>query len=515
MAENSYFFTAVSGSPAYSATDFCTWLYNALGRPDGVVRGEDNALAVTTDGAGNAIIATGVAYKSGHGYQNTASLTKALNLPASGYKQYSTIVIRVDSSTSPNTMHAVVLAGTSVLIANTATPPSITSGTDVYIADVLVTNTSGTYSYAVTDQRIYAPIAAPSGANWYTALTTALGGNWSNAMAEALSQAHVPSSSAALPIASSWNTPLTTALGSNWPTALAKDSYLGDLFTQNYASASATAGWVQVASGAAWNSSALLIIETNGSNGESTTIASISRSTTDGDINILSMGGASTNPPSQIRLSFTSGSTSDGHVDIYIPTNCTVTVRVLGKSLSANISSSATALGVLVVRYLVINGGPLNPKTSSDPNAIYQTGFYQVTTNSNNPTSDITYMIIANHHSDSLYYGSQIAIGQSSSPSCYYRYHLGSSTGWTAWTRVATGANALPLQQDSTSSAAGYFNALALDANSPFTAPSGGTWGVLWLAIPGAISGTAQTLAGGSSITRTSASVYFYWRISV
>jgi len=220
MAENSYFFTAVTGAPTYSATDFVTWLYNTMGRPDGVIRGLDNALSVTSDGAGNGVVNTGCATKSGHGYQNTASLTKALTLPSPGYKQYTTFVVRVDSVPSPNTMHVVTIAGTSVLIANTATPASITSGTDVYLADVLTTNTAGTYSYAVTDQRVYAPIPAGN-TNWAAALKTDIGANWPSALAEALSQSHVPSSSAALAIQSSWNTALTTALGTNWPTFLA------------------------------------------------------------------------------------------------------------------------------------------------------------------------------------------------------------------------------------------------------------------------------------------------------
>lgn len=220
MAENSYFFTAVTGAPTYSATDFVTWLYNTMGRPDGVIRGLDNALAVTVDGAGNAVVNTGCATKTGHGYTNTASLTKTLTLPSAGYKQYTTLVVRVDSSPSPNTMHVVTLAGTAVLIANTATPASITAGTDVYLADVLTTNTAGTYSYVVTDQRVYAPIPAGNtnwatalktdiGANWASAWVSALGTNWVPALAEALNQAHVPSSSAALSIDSSWNAPLS------------------------------------------------------------------------------------------------------------------------------------------------------------------------------------------------------------------------------------------------------------------------------------------------------------------
>ena len=50
---------------------------------------------------------------------------------------------------------------------------------------------------------------------------SALGTNWETALAEALTNAHVPSSTAALAIATSWNTALETALGTNWSTILA------------------------------------------------------------------------------------------------------------------------------------------------------------------------------------------------------------------------------------------------------------------------------------------------------
>jgi hypothetical protein len=189
-----------------------------MGRPDGVIRGLDNALAVTADGAGNALINTGCATKTGHGYTNTASLSKALTLPSAGYKQYTTLVVRVDSTPSPNTMHVVTIAGTSVLIANTATPASITAGTDVYLADVLTTNTAGTYSYTVTDQRVYAPVPAGN-ANWATALKTDIGTNWTTALAATLG--------------TNWTTALAATLGTNWTTALAGPADTSNIVLEN------------------------------------------------------------------------------------------------------------------------------------------------------------------------------------------------------------------------------------------------------------------------------------------
>jgi hypothetical protein len=206
MAENSEFFTAVSGSPSYSADSVCKWLYDRLFQGDGILKGLYNSLAVTSDGAGNALIATGSASKTGHGYYNDSVLTKALTLPASGYTNINTLVVRVDSSTSPNIMHVVVLVGSSVANGSTPTAPSITLGSDVYLADIKIVNTVGSYAYTVTDQRVYMPIMPANsllGANWETALRTA-GPNGSN-----------------------WTTALAAALGSNWTTALAADAHSG------------------------------------------------------------------------------------------------------------------------------------------------------------------------------------------------------------------------------------------------------------------------------------------------
>jgi hypothetical protein len=180
MGENSEFFTAVSGSPSYSADSVCKWLYDRTFQGDGVLKGLYNSLAVTSDGAGNALIATGSASKTGHGYYNDSVLTKALTLPASGYTNINSLVVRVDSSTSPNTMHVVVLVGSSVANGSTPTAPSITTGSDIYLADIRIVNTAGSYVYTVTDQRVYCPVMPANGlmgSGWETALENACPAN--------------------------------------------------------------------------------------------------------------------------------------------------------------------------------------------------------------------------------------------------------------------------------------------------------------------------------------------------
>lgn len=255
MAEKSFFFTAVGGVPAYTADDFVRWIFNALFRGEGVLKGLDNGLAVTSDGAGNASIATGCASKSGHGYVNDTILSKALTLPAIGYTNINSIVVRVDTVPSPNLMHVVVLAGASVLIGNTPSAPSRVAGSDVYLADIQVTNTAGTYSYIVTDKREYVPIlsngqvganwetalksAGPNGVNWLTALASALGANWSDILATTMGSAWKVALTRAL--GTNWSTLLYTAMGTDWTTALT--SALG----ANWASALPAAlgtGWV-------------------------------------------------------------------------------------------------------------------------------------------------------------------------------------------------------------------------------------------------------------------------------
>jgi len=186
MAETSQFFTAVTGSPSYNGSDFAAWMYNRLFRKNGVLKGLDNALAVTFDGSGNALVATGCATKNGYGYQNSAVLTKALTLPTAGFTNINTVIIRVDGTASPNLVHAVVLVGTSVAIGGTPTAPALTAGSDIYLADIQCTNTAGTYSYVATDKRAYAATIVHDtdlGTGWFSTLITAIGTGWAAALA--------------------------------------------------------------------------------------------------------------------------------------------------------------------------------------------------------------------------------------------------------------------------------------------------------------------------------------------
>jgi len=165
MSENSWFFTCVGAAPTYGPSDLAQWLYNASFRNDGVLKGLDDSLNVTTDGLGNALIATGCAMKSGYGYQNTGVITMPLALPAVGYQNINTLVVRVDTGASPNLMHAYKLAGVSVANPGPPAAPAIVAGTDVYLCDILIVNTAGSYTYAVTDKRAFAgtPAMLPIG----------------------------------------------------------------------------------------------------------------------------------------------------------------------------------------------------------------------------------------------------------------------------------------------------------------------------------------------------------------
>jgi hypothetical protein len=213
MAEKSWFFTEVGSAPTYGPDDFSAWLYNAMFRNDGVLKGLDNSLAVTSDGAGNALIATGCAMKGGYGYQNTSILTMGLTLPAVGYQNINTLVVRVDSGASPNLMHAYKLVGSSVANPGPPAAPAITAGTDVYLCDILIVNTAGSYAYTVTDKRAFAKVQTNGllGANWEAALEGA-----------------GPGAIGALGLAI---LPLAGASGNNWAASLALPSARGILST--------------------------------------------------------------------------------------------------------------------------------------------------------------------------------------------------------------------------------------------------------------------------------------------
>lgn len=89
--------------------------------------------------------------------------------------------------------------------------------------DLVVTSGGGTPSIAQTNQLITALNilyqAHSNGANWSTALASALGANWSTALAVALGAGST--TLLASGINTSWVPALVTALGANWTTALA------------------------------------------------------------------------------------------------------------------------------------------------------------------------------------------------------------------------------------------------------------------------------------------------------
>ena len=151
MAETSYFFNSVGTDREYGAPDFTAFMNLFFFGVSGVLKGVDNQLEVTMSGS-SAAVNTGRAIKNGYAYINSASVTKALSNPTINYKRIDRIILRLDSVTARSIVITKV-EGTEVVLANPAVAPSITAATDVLLAQILVTNTGGSITYDITDER--------------------------------------------------------------------------------------------------------------------------------------------------------------------------------------------------------------------------------------------------------------------------------------------------------------------------------------------------------------------------
>lgn len=151
MAEKSYFWDTVAADRTYSSADFADSL-NGFGQGrSGVVRSGTTALEVTNPGTLNAVINTGACVFNGRVYTNSASVSKVLAAPSLNNKRIDRIVVRFDASL--RTAVLTVIQGTETT--GTPSAPAIDALKDVLLGYVQITNTAGSYTYAVVDERSY------------------------------------------------------------------------------------------------------------------------------------------------------------------------------------------------------------------------------------------------------------------------------------------------------------------------------------------------------------------------
>ena len=148
MAELCFAFDSIGTPPgdrAYTSADIAQWMYEAGMRAEGVCR-VDNLLGVSAGGLVSTV-SSGVAFKGGRMYKNTAALNLALGAIATTYKRIDVVVIRFDALTL-RFASALVIAGTP----STGTPvaPAINASTDIQLANILIDNTSGSPAYTIT-----------------------------------------------------------------------------------------------------------------------------------------------------------------------------------------------------------------------------------------------------------------------------------------------------------------------------------------------------------------------------
>lgn len=149
MAESSGPWDDNSGDRTYTAAQVAAFWGN-MATQDGVVFGKLNSLTPSNAGTLAIVLATGYAYKAGVYYYNSASYSLPLTAVTTTYKRIDRLVIRFDPVTN-RAANATIIPG----VATTGTPsaPAIAS-TDLYIAQILIDNTTGTYAYTVTDERV-------------------------------------------------------------------------------------------------------------------------------------------------------------------------------------------------------------------------------------------------------------------------------------------------------------------------------------------------------------------------
>jgi hypothetical protein len=159
VSETYRFFDGTGAAPTdrpYVSDDLNQTLFKLFQLTNGVLKGQGNNLAVTAPGGLIAAVNTGVATYNGMEYENSASLSLSIPAVTTGYTRIDQIVIRFDRATL-RTAQATLVQGTAVTIGNTPSIPTI-NAYDIAVGYVWTTNTSGTYSYAVTSNTAYRPV---------------------------------------------------------------------------------------------------------------------------------------------------------------------------------------------------------------------------------------------------------------------------------------------------------------------------------------------------------------------
>jgi photosystem II stability/assembly factor-like uncharacterized protein len=153
MSEESGFFTSVAGDRKYTASFMNEKLHEAMQRAEGVVKGADGELAVTTDGSLSVDVAAGVAFKGGVFYRTPASLHLPLALPSLGTQRSDRVVVRIDRYA--RTMRAVVVQGNE---GSDPVSPEYNAEDDVPLAAVLVNRLADPPVVTVADERHMRPL---------------------------------------------------------------------------------------------------------------------------------------------------------------------------------------------------------------------------------------------------------------------------------------------------------------------------------------------------------------------
>ncbi len=155
MAESSRFFDSSGGDRTYTAGEFADYFAGWV-RQDGVAQGKLGELVPTNDNTLFATMASGMAYKGGYFYKNTATLQLPFAAVTTGQKRIDRLVIRVDTLTARSAVAAIIQG---VATSGTPSAPALGSG-DLAIAQYLIDNTTGSYVYTVTDERVYLQISS-------------------------------------------------------------------------------------------------------------------------------------------------------------------------------------------------------------------------------------------------------------------------------------------------------------------------------------------------------------------
>ncbi len=144
------FFDDVAGDRMYTMGDWADYFANLM-TTDGIAPGILNGMAPSNAGTLFFNFDTGVAFHNGYFAKNTASMALSLNTVTSGNKRIDRLVIRFDPVTTRSS-YPLIIQG--VETGGVPAVPAITAQ-DIYVGQILLDRSSGSYVYTVTDERQY------------------------------------------------------------------------------------------------------------------------------------------------------------------------------------------------------------------------------------------------------------------------------------------------------------------------------------------------------------------------